>query len=413
MQATLKARPPAMPHDAALLNKDRLQARMAELQLDAVVATAPENVTYMSGFWALPQWIRRDPQSYVIWPAPGRGEAEIVTGTATLDLFADQQVWVNRVRRYGAFHIDWHCDATKHPVSRRQLELHEGPDHGTALSALVAALTDADLTFACIGIDEIGLKPGQIDLLKERLPAARLLPASEFFRHIRAVKTDEEVARLTTAAEIAERSIKAALAAAREGVTELDLARAFHTRTVQDGAYPVLGCIGFGERSALVNVQPSERKLRKGDVIRFDVGGRYRHYRADIARIAAFGEPAEEVRRYHRALLAGIERACELVRPGMRVAEIFEAAVETVRREGIGHYRRTHVGHGIGIEGYEAPSLTATSDEIIEAGMVLCIETPYYELGRWGLQVEDMMVVRPDGAERLTATGGELMAVAP
>jgi Xaa-Pro aminopeptidase len=97
----------------------------------------------------------------------------------------------------------------------------------------------------------------------------------------------------------------------------------------------------------------------------------------------------------------------------MRVAEIFEAAVETVRREGIGHYRRTHVGHGIGIEGYEAPSLTAKSDEIIEAGMVLCVETPYYELGRWGLQVEDMMVVRPDGAERLTATGGELMVVAP
>ncbi|MCT9000171.1 M24 family metallopeptidase [Chelativorans intermedius] len=395
-----------------LLNKDRLHARMAELQLDAVIATTPENVTYTSGFWALPQWIRRGPQAYVVWPAPGKGEAEIVTSTATLDLVADQQIWVERVRRYGAFHVDGNPDA-KDPVSQRLIELQEAHDHGDALSALVAGITDAGLSRARIGIDEIGLMPGQLEALRERLPGASLVPAAGLFRNARAVKTPEEIARLARVAEIAERSIKAALGVAREGVSEVELARAFHAQTVQDDAFPVLGCIGFGERSALMNVQPSDRRLRQGNVIRFDVGGRYRHYRADIARIATFGEPSEEVRRYHRALLAGVERACELIRPGARVADVFEAAVETVRREGIGHYRRNHVGHGIGIDGYDAPSLTATSDEIIEAGMVLCVETPYYELGRWGLQVEDMVVVRADGVERLMATSGDLIVVAP
>ncbi|MBO6720035.1 MAG: aminopeptidase P family protein [Rhizobiaceae bacterium] len=393
-----------------LLNKDRLHAWMAELQLDAVVATTPENVTYMSGFWALPQWIRRGPQAYVVWPAPGKGDAEIVTSTATLDLVADQQVWVERVRRYGAFHADGYPDDAKDPVSQRLLQLQETPNHDDALSALVAALTDAG--FTRIGIDEVGLMPGQFDMLKERLPDTSLVPAAGLLRNVRAVKTPEEIARLARVAEIAERSIKAALVVAREGASEVELARAFHAQTVQDDAFPVLGCIGFGERSALMNVQPSSRKLEKGDVIRFDVGGRYRHYRADIARIATFGEPTKEVRRYHRALLAGVERACELIRPGVRVADVFEAAIETVRREGIGHYRRNHVGHGIGIDGYDAPSLTATSDEVLEAGMVLCVETPYYELGRWGLQVEDMVVVRPDGTERLMATSGDLMVVA-
>ena len=153
--------------------------------------------------------------------------------------------------------------------------------------------------------------------------------------------------------------------------------------------------------------------LEQGDVIRFDVGGRYRHYRADIARIAIFGEPTREIRQKHRALLAGVERACELIRPGKRVADIYAAAVETVRREGIPHYRRNHVGHGIGLDGYDAPALTQTSEERLEAGMVLCVETPYYEAGRWGLQVEDMIVVRADGAERLTATSGDLMLVTP
>lgn len=402
-----------MPPDAVLLNKDRLHARMAELQVDAVVATTPENVTYMSGFWALPQWIRRGPQAYVVWPAPGRSEAEIVTSTATLDLIADQDVWVNRVRRYGAFHIGRHRDAAKDPVSRRQLELIEEPEHADALTALVAALADAGLTRARIGIDEIGLMPGQFETLKERLPDAVLLPAATLFHHVRAVKTQEEIARLARVAQIAERSIDVALTVAREGATELDFARAFHTRTVRDDAFPVLGCIGFGERSALMNVQPSERQLRRGDVIRFDVGGRYRQYRADIARIATFGEPEDEVRHNHRALLAGVERACEMIRPGVRTADVFNAAVETVRREGIGHYRRNHVGHGIGLDGYDAPSLTATSDEIFEAGMVLSVETPYYELGRFGLQVEDMVVVRPDGVERLMATSGDLVVVAP
>lgn len=402
-----------MPRDAVLLNKARLHARMAELQLDAVVASAPENVTYMSGFWALPQWIRRGPQAYVVWPAPGRGEAEIITSTATLDLVADQAVWVKRVRRYGAFHIDRHGDAAKDPVSRQQLELHEQADHGDALTALVTALSDAGLTRARIGIDEIGLMPGQLERLKERLADASVVPAASLFLHVRAVKTREEIARLARVAQIAERSIEAALFAAREGVSELDLARAFHTQTVQDDAVPVLGCIGFGERSALMNVQPSDRRLRKGDVIRFDVGGRYRHYRADIARIATFGEPTEEIRRYHKALLAGVERACDVIRPGMRVAEVFDAAVEAVRRAGISHYERTHVGHGIGIDGYDAPALTAASNEVLEAGMVLCVETPYYELGRWGLQVEDMLVVRADGVERLMTTSGDLMVVTP
>lgn len=175
----------------------------------------------------------------------------------------------------------------------------------------------------------------------------------------------------------------------------------------------MLGCIGFGERSALMNVQPSERRLRAGEVIRFDAGGRYRHYRADVARIAVLGEPEPAVRHYHTALLAGVRRACEMIRPGVTAAAVFETTVETVRREGIPHYRRNHVGHGIGLDGYDAPSLSPGSSEVIEEGMVLCVETPYYEIGRWGLQVEDMLVVRADGVERFMATDGDLMVVAP
>ncbi len=103
-----------------------------------------------------------------------------------------------------------------------------------------------------------------------------------------------------------------------------------------------------------------------------------------------------------------MQRAYDILKPGLAARDLFAAVVETVRREGLSHYRRTHVGHGIGLDGYDAPNLAPSSDEIIEEGMVLCVETPYYELGAWGLQVEDMIVVRADGPESLMQTDGSL-----
>jgi Xaa-Pro aminopeptidase len=392
-----------------LLNESRLEEWMARLGLDAVIATTPENVTYSSGFWALPQWIRRGPQAYVVWPARHIAEPEIIASTSTLDLVADQELWVTKVRRYGEFHADAMSPAVDDEVSRRHLDLRNGPGHGDALTALVTAVGEAGLTRARIGLEEDGLQAGYRDALAAMLPHVKWVSAVSMLRSVRAVKTDAEIERLSQVSRIAERSIDAALAVAKEGVSERDLARAFHVQTVMDGAAPVLGCIGFGERSALMNVQPSSRKLRGGDIIRFDVGGRYRHYRADIARIATFGEPSADVRVTHRALLRGVQHACEMIRPGLPAAKLFEEVMNVVRREGIPHYRRDHVGHGIGLDGYDAPSLSSGSMEQIEEGMVLCVETPYYQIGQWGLQVEDMIVVRSDGAERLMSTSGDLM----
>ena len=85
--------------------------------------------------------------------------------------------------------------------------------------------------------------------------------------------------------------------------------------------------------------------------------------------------------------------------------------VETVRREGIGHYQRSHVGHGIGLDGYDAPNIAPSSTDVFEEGMVICVETPYYEMGFAGLQVEDTLVVTRDGVESFMVSGTELRVV--
>lgn len=392
----------------ALLNADRLRALARARGIDVVVATSPENVTYSSGYWALSQWIRRGPQTYVVLPVEDLDFSCVVASTSLLDLLADQDVWIRNVRRFGYFQAD-RAEASLDALDRRQVALYDLPDDGTALDGLLAAL--AQYKGARIALDEVGLLPGYWEEIKARLSQADIVRGADLFRHVRSIKTPEEIARLRQVARITERSIAAALRVAEEGATELDLARAFHAQSVREDCFPVLGCIGFGTRSAMPNVQPSEARLRRGDVIRFDVGGRYGHYRADIARVATLGPPDARVESCYRALHAGIRAGMAIIRPGVRAARVFDVVVETVRREGIPHYSRSHVGHGIGLDGYDRPDLAPSSDDVFEEGMAICIEAPYYEIGWCGLQVEDMVLVTAEGIDTLMSTSGDLMVL--
>jgi Xaa-Pro aminopeptidase len=78
-------------------------------------------------------------------------------------------------------------------------------------------------------------------------------------------------------------------------------------------------------------------------------------------------------------------------------------------RQGIPHYERHHCGHGIGLQIYDPPSISANSDQRLEEGMVLCVETPYYEIGKYGLQIEDTVVIVADGIRRLAHTSNKLI----
>ncbi len=101
----------------------------------------------------------------------------------------------------------------------------------------------------------------------------------------------------------------------------------------------------------------------------------------------------------------------EVLRPGVTAREVFEAAVRATREAGIPGYRRHHVGHGVGLDTYDPPLLDATTETVLEPGMVLEIETPYYELGFGGVQVEDTVLVTDAGCRLLTRTPRELAIV--
>lgn len=394
-----------------LLNEARLDEFLAKASLDAVIGTSPENVLYLSGYWAMSQWVRRGPQAYVLRPRKGLGETAVVTNTSLLDLVADQDISAD-VRRYSYFKTDVDSTAALSAADARHIALFSSEAYPGPVAALAAAINQRGLTKARIGIDEIGITPQCMEQLVAAFPDATFVRAFALMENVRAIKTPDEIVRLRRAASISEQSIEAALGAAAVGITEIEMARVFHSRTTMLDGVPVTGCIGFGDRSAMSNVQPSSQALKMGDVIRFDVGCRYQHYRSDISRIAVMGEPSSKLRLYHDALYKGVQRAYEILKPGLKISELFRQVVDTVQKEGIPHYNRSHVGHGIGIEGYDPPNIAGDSSDVFEANMVICVETPYYELGFAGLQVEDMILVTGDGAESLMARDGKLRVLA-
>lgn len=393
-----------------LANVPRLRELMKRDGLDAVIATCAENVTYLSGFWAMSQWVRRGPQAYVLFPK-GDEQPCVIANSGILDLVADQDIWVKDIRRYGYFQLDVDPTATLDATDRMQKQLFGSQAYKGSVEALVAAMQEKGLARGKIGLDEMGITPQCMDQLKTLLPDATFVRSFSLFERVRSIKTPGEIAILQRAAKVTEEAIDAALAVAREGVTEREMLRAFNASLARNDAAPVVGCIGFGTRSAMINVQPSDRKLARGNLIRFDVGGRYKHYRSDMSRGAALGEPDAKIAKYYRAVEKGVLAAYDILKPGLKVSDLFNHVVETVRREGIPHFKRSHVGHGIGVDGYDPPNIAESTTEVFEENMVVCVETPYYELGFAGLQVEDMVRVTKDGAELLMSLDTALRIV--
>ncbi len=401
------AESPTWKKNRMLFDQERARRIMSQQGIDALVATSPDNVTYISGYWAMSHWARPGgPQAYAVLPA-GDASPCLIAGSGNLDHVVDGESRFREAYRYGFF-----ATRTDGPgLSEQEVQyaaLLNAKDFGDPAVALIAALKDRKLDRSRVAIEDTGIVPAVLERMCHELPQAEIVSGSKLLRTLRTIKTPEEVERLRGAVRATERGIVAALRIARPGVAERELRMEFDRTVITEGGIPVSSmCIGGGSHSAMSNCQAGERKLVAGEVIRFDGGVRYQWYRSDIARIGALGDPGERIRSYYGALREGAERGIEAIRPGVRTSEIYRIAMETVRKV-IPHYERSHVGHGIGINNYDAPDLTPKSEDVFEEGMVVCVETPYYELGWAGLQLENTVVVRANGAELLTTLGNEL-----
>ncbi len=394
-----------------LLNKTRAYDFMEKNGLEALVATAPENVAYLTGSWILTYLRHRGRQVYAIISKKDMSP-DMVVPRGLADHPLQGGTWVRRYYIYGEFYFAAAKPGDVDAGSRNLFQsLEEAPRHPTALEALIHALKDRGIERGRVGIDQGGDVVFLGDLLSKELPGMQAVPAYDLFRQIRLIKTPEEVRRIQEATRITEEALSAAIRTIADGASERDLDIIFKETVIRLGGYPTLSWIGAGPRGAFPNVEPSDRKIRSGDAVRFDVGCMFQAYHADIARTAVLGKPSSKHKKYHDALVAGEGRVLAAFRPGAVLGDLFRMGMEEVAAGGIPHYQRHHLGHGTGIEGYDPPLITGSSTIQLEPGMVFCVETPYYEPGFAGLHIEDIIEVTSDGGRLLTQMERKLFIV--
>lgn len=395
---------------SSLLNRERAARVLREAGADILVGTTSNNVTYLSGYQPFGQRFLPTTQVYAVVQADALDQATVVAPIADTDMAVQFPTPDAHMRWYGRFFVE--TPPTEDGLSeemRRFAAFNAAQPPASALAVLLDVLRACPAQ-ARIAVDERGIAPANYAALAEEF-GARLMPGADLLDRIRMVKTPEEIRRLRRAVEVIEASYRAALEAAHEGMTEHEMATVFDTTTVQLGCAPVFTVIAFGERSAFPNAVPSDARLRPGDIIRFDIGCRAEGYNSDISRTAIFGQPSPKQHAYYQAILDGEEAGLAALRPGARACDIFATAVTATQKGGIPHYRRQHVGHGIGLDVYDHPVLNESTQTPLEPGMVFEVETPYYEIGFGGIQVEDTAVITESGYELLTRTPRTLRSV--
>ncbi|HEV8306895.1 MAG TPA: Xaa-Pro peptidase family protein [Methylomirabilota bacterium] len=388
----------------------RIQAALAAHGLRALVASSAENVRYLTGYDSPALYIYRYPGAYAV-ALPGR-EPVLIVGMSGLEYTVERPVATKAIRTTGTYHVERRAGATLSPAEAVVQDLRQScPHHATAEEALLAILAE-DGGAGAVGVDEGGLSPALWRVLAARLPAGALVEARSILAEIRRIKTADELDLLRQAIAINERSAARAFAVAAEGRPESEMEAAFRAEAAAAGADPGHWETTLGPRSS-GSFHAASYVGAPGDLIRSDSSLRYRGYWSDIGRTRVLGRASADHLRTYAAIRAGQDAAVAAVRPGTRVGDLFALAVDTIRQAGIPHFRRHHVGHGIGLEMYEAPLIVEGSDERLEAGMVLNVEVPYYESGYGGFQIEDTVLVTEDGCRILTAADRGLASVGP
>ena len=388
---------------------ERLGDVLEREDIAALVAATPANVLYLTGFRSLSQAMYPRTPVFAVYAASGTA---LVIPAIDAPAVAAGGIDVDHVFAYGEFFMgfaDDHGGALGD--TGRRTRAWTSSAAATAGDALAAALDALGIKTGAVGLDDAQLGHDVRRRASERLAPLVVRPATASFAHARIVKSPYEIECLDRALHVAEESLNAVIQMLKPGMTERDAVRRYEEEVGERGGTPEATVIASGDRSALPTIDPSERAIRTGDLVRFDLGCVWKGFRGRVARTAVMGEPTERQQRVHEALQAGVEAAIDTISAGAIAGNIFDAAVAAVRGGGIPEYQRHHVGHGIGLEPYEPPVLERGGHVEIALGAVVTVETPYYEIGWGGANLKDTVLVIRGGARVLNRSARGLVVL--
>ena len=225
---------------------------------------------------------------------------------------------------------------------------------------------------------------------------------------LRMRKDQAEFINLKENALIDDRAMQAGFAAIKEGVTELEIGEAINKHFISEGAKPQFCIVGSGPNGAFPHHHTGDRKVEYGDAVLIDIGGRKGTFPSDMTRMSVLGEPPEGYLEIHAIVERAVQAAMAAAKPGAMAKDVDAAARGIIIEAGYGEFFVHRTGHGLGIDIHEPPYITATSEVILDEGMVFSIEPGIYLQGRFGVRLEEIVILRADGPEILSELTREL-----
>ncbi|HVB64021.1 MAG TPA: Xaa-Pro peptidase family protein [Nitrolancea sp.] len=285
----------------------------------------------------------------------------------------------------------------QHLTDRFDLAIWDETESPTERVAAVARQTHTE----SVAVND-QLWSGFLLRLQKLLPTASFENGNDILSRLRAVKDEAELALLREASRRTDAAWEDFCANEHViGRTELEVAERLKALMAKHGMPTVAFCIvASGPNSASPHHHLSDRVIQSGDPLVFDFGGIYEGYFSDITRTPVAGQPSPEYVKIYTIVREAQQAAFESIKPGVACQEVDRAARRVITEAGYGEYFIHRLGHGIGLTGHEDPYLVEGNQEPMQPGMVFSDEPGIYIPGKFGVRIEDTVVVTATGAER-------------
>lgn len=273
----------------------------------------------------------------------------------------------------------------------------QGPE--AALNALIADFGAAG--FSGLALDEC-MRADHAALVTDALPGLQRQFTASTIGALRMRKDEDEYASLKRNARQADAALQAAWETMTPGMTELEVAQVVRGTFADMGAQPLFSIVGAGRNGAFPHHHTGDTKLQSGDAVVMDVGAGFEGYSSDITRMVLLGDGPPGYADIHTVVDNAVEAALAAARPGVKAHVVDDAARAVITKAGYGEFFFHRTGHGLGTEVHEPPYITASSQTVLDEGMVFSIEPGIYLPDRFGLRLEEIVILRADGPEILS-----------
>jgi Xaa-Pro aminopeptidase len=300
-------------------------------------------------------------------------------------------------------------------IEQAAVEVDRSFDRITAaqdlIADLAALLPDGELS---LGFESEHTSVARHAAMRELLPErVTLVPVTQLVEKLRVIKDEHEIKLMTEATRIADDAFESLVAGGLKGRTERDLALALeHDMRLRGASGPSFSSIvAAGPHGALPHAQPRDVSVKEGDLVVIDWGAVFDGYCSDCTRTVAVGEIGADAREAYELVLSAQIEGLDAVRAGGDGKAIDRVVRDIIDGAGHKEHYGHGLGHGVGLEIHEAPTLSQRSTSTLEAGTVVTVEPGVYLPGRFGIRIEDLVVVGADGIRILTSLPKALRVV--